>query len=76
MFSFLQQKGSMLDSRVEINNEVKKLTDAADTSLSSFGFLFKSNNKQLLSNQTTTIGYQNSAFSVANMVASNSCRSH
>ena len=33
MFSFLQQKGSMLDSRVEINNEVKKLTDAADTSV-------------------------------------------
>lgn len=70
MFALLQAKAGQLDSRPSLREAIQKLEDQADTKKSAFGFLFKSQPAA----GHTTVGYQNSAFSVAGMLASNTCR--
>lgn len=74
MFSFLQEKSRVLEAKEELKDGLQKLTDQANTNLSTFGFLFRSTPKPTSMTGTTTIGFQNSAFSVVNMLSSNSCK--
>lgn len=73
MFSFLQQKANILNSREELKDNIQKLEDQANPQLSNFGFLFRATQKSQTNKNTVTIGYQNQAFSVVNMLSTNTC---
>lgn len=74
MFSFLQQKSTLVKNNEQMAVETAKLRNMANPQLTQFGHLFSSKGKSNMLEKPVTIGFSNSAFSTVNMVTSNSCR--